>query len=42
VSLRLFEQAAFRVVGTHHRHGRLDGAWKDVVVLEKAIGAAAP
>jgi L-amino acid N-acyltransferase YncA len=40
-SLRLFEQAGFRVVGTHRRHGRLDGLWKDVVVLEKPIGEAA-
>ena len=40
-SLRLFERAGYRVVGTHRRHGRLDGEWKDVVVLEKLIGPAA-
>ncbi|CAN5217876.1 arsinothricin resistance N-acetyltransferase ArsN1 [soil metagenome] len=41
VSLRLFERAGYRRVGVHRRHGRLDGAWKDVVVLEKLIGDAA-
>jgi L-amino acid N-acyltransferase YncA len=40
-SLRLFERAGFRRVGTHLRHGRLDGEWRDVVVLEKLIGDAA-
>lgn len=41
LSLRLFERDGFYRVGTHHRHGRLDGEWKDVVVLEKLIGEAA-
>ncbi len=40
-SLRLFERAGYRTVGVHRRHGRLDGDWKDVVVLEKLIGPAA-
>jgi phosphinothricin acetyltransferase len=40
-SLRLFERAGYATVGTHRRHGLLDGEWKDVVVLEKLIGAAA-
>jgi L-amino acid N-acyltransferase YncA len=40
-SLRLFERAGFRQVGVHHRHGRLDGRWRDVVVLEKLVGQAA-
>ena len=40
-SLRLFEAAGYTRVGVHHRHGRLDGDWKDVVVLEKLLGAAA-
>lgn len=39
-SLRLFSAAGFSPVGTHRRHGRLDGAWKNVVVLEKLLGAA--
>ncbi len=36
-SLRLFAAAGWRVVGTHQRHGLLDGEWKDVVVLEKSL-----
>lgn len=40
-SLRLFERAGYATVGTHRRHGLLDGEWKDVVVLEKLIGPAA-
>jgi phosphinothricin acetyltransferase len=40
-SLRLFARAGYERVGTHRRHGRLDGKWKDVVVLEKLIGEAA-
>lgn len=39
-SLRLFDRAGYRRVGVHHRHGRLDGAWKDVVVLEKLLSGA--
>jgi L-amino acid N-acyltransferase YncA len=40
-SLRLFETCGYERVGVHRRHGRLDGAWKDVVVLEKLLGEAA-
>lgn len=36
-SLRLFERAGYSAVGTHLRHGRLRGEWKDVVVLEKLL-----
>ena len=36
-SLRLFKRAGYSVVGTHVRHGRLRGEWKDVVVLEKLL-----
>ena len=39
-SLRLFERAGYATVGTHRRHGRLAGEWKDVVVLEKLLGEA--
>jgi hypothetical protein len=28
-------------VGTHHRHGRLDGGWRDVIVVEVLLGEAA-
>jgi phosphinothricin acetyltransferase len=36
-SLRLFERAGFRTVGTHVRHGQLDGEWLDVVLLERSL-----
>ncbi len=41
-SLALFEGAGYRRVGTHIRHGRLGGEWKDVVVLEKLVGDGRP
>jgi phosphinothricin acetyltransferase len=34
-SLALHEKAGFRVVGTQEKLGKLDGAWRDVVVLER-------
>ena len=34
-SLRLHEACGFRVVGTRERLGRLHGAWRDVVLLER-------
>ena len=40
-SLRLFERAGYTRVGTHERHGRLRGEWKDVVVFEASLGEAA-
>ena len=36
-SIRLFESCGFRQVGVHHRHGRLDGEWKDVVLVERSL-----
>ena len=39
-SLRLFERLGYVAVGTHLRHGRLRGEWKDVVVLERLLGEA--
>jgi phosphinothricin acetyltransferase len=40
-SLVLHERAGFRVVGVYRRHGRLDGAWRDCVIVERLLGAAA-
>jgi L-amino acid N-acyltransferase YncA len=40
-SLALARAAGFREVGVHRRHGKLDGAWKDTVVVERLIGEAA-
>ena len=36
-SLALFESSGYRQVGVHHRHGRLDEEWKDVVVVERLL-----
>jgi phosphinothricin acetyltransferase len=38
-SVSLFRRAGFREVGTHFRHGNLEGEWKDVVVLERLLDA---
>jgi len=40
-SLVLHERAGFRVVGVYRRHGRLDGEWRDCVIVEKLLGPAA-
>jgi L-amino acid N-acyltransferase YncA len=34
-SLRLHESCGFRRVGIHERIGKLDGEWRDVVLLER-------
>jgi|SRR5665811_95376 len=36
-SLKLLERLGFREVGTYHRHGKLDGKWRDVVIVEKLL-----
>ncbi len=36
-SLALHERAGFRVVGVYRRHGKLDGAWRDCVIVEKLL-----
>jgi L-amino acid N-acyltransferase YncA len=36
-SLRLCERHGFREVGTYRRHARLDGAWRDVVIVERIL-----
>jgi L-amino acid N-acyltransferase YncA len=40
-SLALHERAGFRVVGVYRRHGKLDGQWRDCVIVEKLIGDGA-
>jgi L-amino acid N-acyltransferase YncA len=30
----------FREVGAYTRHGRLDGVWKDCVIVERLLGDA--
>ena len=39
-SVALARRCGFREVGVHLRHGRLDGAWLDVLVVERLIGPA--
>ncbi|MCI4370320.1 MAG: arsinothricin resistance N-acetyltransferase ArsN1 [Thermoplasmata archaeon] len=36
-SLRLLQSVGFRRVGMYARHGRLDGAWRDVVIVERIL-----
>jgi phosphinothricin acetyltransferase len=38
--LRLVERCGFAPVGLHRRHGRLDGTWRDVLVVERLLGPA--
>jgi phosphinothricin acetyltransferase len=39
-SIGLVRSCGWREVGIHRRHGRLDGEWKDVLVVERLLGAA--
>lgn len=40
-SIRLVERCGFASVGVHRNHGRLDGRWRDVIVVERLLGDAA-
>jgi arsenate reductase len=40
-SLALHERAGFRTVGIYRRHGRLEGRWRDCVIVERLLGEAA-
>jgi len=40
-SLTLHERVGFRTVGVYRRHARLDGEWRDCVVVERLLGEAA-
>jgi L-amino acid N-acyltransferase YncA len=39
-SRALVRRCGFREVGAHHRHARLDGEWRDVIVVERLLGEA--
>ncbi len=39
-SRALCRRFGFREVGVYERHGQLDGVWKDVVIVERLLGAA--
>ena len=38
-SLALHERCGFRVVGVYQRHGKLEGAWRDCVIVERLLDA---
>jgi L-amino acid N-acyltransferase YncA len=40
-SLAQHRNVGFREVGIYHRHGKLDGQWRDCVIVEKLLGEAA-
>jgi phosphinothricin acetyltransferase len=40
-SLALHRSAGFTEVGIQRRHGRLDGEWKDTMLVERLLGEAA-
>lgn len=40
-SLALLRAAGFREVGTYRRHAKLDGEWRDVVIVERLLGETA-
>lgn len=39
-SIRLVERCGFTTVGLHRRHGKLDGNWRDVLVVERLLSPA--
>ena len=36
-SLTLHERCGFRVVGVYERHGKLEGEWRDCVIVERLL-----
>jgi len=41
-SLALMARVGFHQVGTYQRHGKLDGQWRDCVIVERLLGDAVP
>jgi len=39
-SLALHERCGFRVVGIYKRHGKLEGEWRDCVIVERLLDGA--
>jgi L-amino acid N-acyltransferase YncA len=39
-SVALCRAAGWREVGLFHRHGRLEGRWRDVLLMERLVGEA--
>jgi L-amino acid N-acyltransferase YncA len=40
-SLALHERCGFRVVGVYRRHGKLEDAWRDCVIVERMLDESA-
>jgi L-amino acid N-acyltransferase YncA len=40
-SIALHEASGFTIVGVQRRHGRLEGVWRDCVLVERLLGDAA-
>jgi phosphinothricin acetyltransferase len=38
-SRALLRSTGFREVGFYEKHGRLDGAWRDVIIVERLLPA---
>jgi len=38
-SLRLIRSMGFREIGTYEKHGKLDGVWRDVIIVERLLRA---
>jgi phosphinothricin acetyltransferase len=41
-SLALMARMGFHKVGVYQRHGKLNGQWRDCVIVERLLGDAAP
>jgi len=41
-SLALHERCGFRTVGVYRRHGKLEGQWRDCVIVERILDEPAP
>jgi len=39
--IRKRRKVGFREVGVYYRHGKLDGQWRDTVIVERLLGDAA-
>jgi L-amino acid N-acyltransferase YncA len=39
-TIALARRLGFREVGVHERHGRLDGEWRDVLIVERLLSQA--
>ncbi len=36
-SLNLMARMGFKEIGVHEKHGKLDGIWRDTVIIEQLI-----